>query len=212
MVISGNNLYFFTCFPVTSVSPFIWSSVLLKHGTSVVLCASTTDSLTPGDSCYLYVCFLLLARFLEVTVRSAYLLNQTGFLVTFHIFVLISLILGVTFTIFTLATFNPWPNRSVTWGWFVFPRIYTFLNITITRINIERLHLPSILDLFQFWLHQTYLSFSRWWFLFLWVHHSTYLWGIGFLCGYLAVISWLIWLIFLVINDFLAVLFLFRAM
>ena len=35
LVISDNDLYLFNCFPVTSVTSFIWSSFLLKHGTSL---------------------------------------------------------------------------------------------------------------------------------------------------------------------------------
>ena len=42
------------------------------------LCVSTTNS---GGSCYFHVRLPLLAQFFEVSVRSAYLLNRTGFLV-----------------------------------------------------------------------------------------------------------------------------------
>ena len=98
-----------------------------------IICASTTYSLIPGDSFYLYVCFLFLARFLGVSVCSVYLLNGTGFLV--HILYICSHFVDSQCYFYHLQSskFQSMTIRS----WFVIPSNYIFLDFTITGINIE---------------------------------------------------------------------------
>ena len=128
LIIIGNELYLFICFSSTLVTPFIWSSVSLNHGNFdsilwlfFLLFSVQVQMTLSGDSCCLYVRFFLLAQFLEVAVPW----NVSQFN------------LCAKSDIFTLVTFNPLPNRCVIWEGFVFPRMYIFLDITITGINIE---------------------------------------------------------------------------
>ena len=214
MVITGNGLYLFICFSVTLVTPFIYISVLQKHGTSdsivsFFVCFPVQVLLILADSYYLrHISFFFLSSLKCQSVQPPCSIGQV-FLHMLHIFVFILLLLSVTFTIFTLATFNPWSNRSVIRGWFVFPIIYIFLNITITSIIIECYvtHLPWICFNAGFIKHTYHFLVE-----FIFQSLSLSKRYRNFVPLPPSVITWLIWIVFLVINDFLLVTFLFKAM
>lgn len=199
---------------MTSATPFIWSSVLLKHDTYDSILSFFFFFFLGKYHCLfisrgqlLSLCMVPFSCWVPWTASLFSLFAKSDrFSSTCSTYVFILLLFNATFTIFTLARFNQWPNRSLIWGWFIVSKIYIFLDITITGINIECyiFHPPWICFNAGFIRHTYNFLVDD----FCFSEYNLSLTYRIFVKLPRSVIHWLIWKFFLMIDDFVAVLFL----